>query len=248
MATSIHPTAVVSPRAVLADDVTVGPFTIILDGVELGQGTTVESHCVLGHSAGENQLGPLVIGRHALVRSHSVFYAGSRFDDGLRTGHRVNVREGIRGGQGLHIGTMSDLQGFTSIGSHVRIHSSVFIAQYSTIGDFVWMLPHSVLTNDPRPPSDRNIVGPFIGDYVVLAARSMVMPGVHIGAGSLVAAQALVTRDVPSDTIVSGVPARLLGPTSSLQLKDGSGPAYPWTRHFHRGYPQEVLDSWDLEL
>jgi hypothetical protein len=54
-----------------------------------------------------------------------------------------------------------------------------------------------------------------------------------------------VTRDVAPDTVVRGVPARAIGPTNAIVMRDGSGrPAYPWTAHFHRGYPQEVVAEW----
>ena len=49
-----------------------------------------------------------------------------------------------------------------------------------------------------------------IGDGCWLGARAVVLPGVRIGAGSIVAAGALVTRDVPPNSLVAGVPAKLV--------------------------------------
>jgi maltose O-acetyltransferase len=49
-----------------------------------------------------------------------------------------------------------------------------------------------------------------IGDGVWIGARSVVLPGVTVGAGAIVAAGSVVTRDVPPDTLVAGVPARVL--------------------------------------
>jgi maltose O-acetyltransferase len=48
-----------------------------------------------------------------------------------------------------------------------------------------------------------------IGDGAWLASRVMVLPGVRIGAGAVVAAGSVVTRDVPDNTLVAGVPARV---------------------------------------
>jgi carbonic anhydrase/acetyltransferase-like protein (isoleucine patch superfamily) len=84
-----------------------------------------------------------------------------------------------------------------------------------------------------------------VEDFAVVAARSTIMPGIRVGTRSLVAAGALVTRDVAPDTVVGGVPARVLGATGEVRLRDGSGrAAYPWMRHFHRGYPPEVIAAW----
>lgn len=46
---NIHPTAIVSPKASIGADVTIGPFTIVHDKVQIGDGTTIESHCEIGH-------------------------------------------------------------------------------------------------------------------------------------------------------------------------------------------------------
>lgn len=244
----IHPTALVSPKARLGARVSIGAFTIIHDDVVLGDDVTVESHCELGHPTPLAAGAPLVIGSNALIRSYSCFYQGSTFGAGLRTGHRVTVRERTTAGECLQIGTLSDLQGHSTFGDHVRTHSSVFVAHGAKIGHFVWLLPFTLLTNDPVPPSDDH-TGVTVEDYAVLAARSVVLAGVTIGTRALVAAQSFVNRDVPADTIVAGSPAKSLGSTARLVRADGSGkPAYPWMRHFHRGYPPEVVAAWKRDF
>jgi acetyltransferase-like isoleucine patch superfamily enzyme len=246
---SVSPLAHVSPRATIGSNATIGPFTIIHDDVILGDDVTVESHCVVGHPNPLAAGRPLVVGDRGLIRSHSVLYAGSSFGAGLRTGHRVTVREGITAGLDLQIGTLCDFQGDTEIGDHVRTHSGVFIAQGARIGDFVWLFPHVVLTNDPHPPSDGHFAGATVEDYAAVGAGACILPGVRLGTRSLVAAGATVTKDVAPDTVVGGVPARLLGGTGDVTLRDGSGrSAYPWMRHFHRGYPADVVAGWLAEF
>jgi hypothetical protein len=54
-----------------------------------------------------------------------------------------------------------------------------------------------------------------------------------------------VSRDVAPDTVVAGAPAKVIGHAADIKLRDGSGqPAYPWRRHFHRGYPDAVVERW----
>ena len=244
----IHPTALISPAAQLSAGVAVGAYTIIHGNVQIGDGCTVGSYCEIGHPAPRAQGRPLVIGRDANIRSHSIFYEGSTFGEGLVTGHHVTVREGTQAGLGLQIGTLSDIQGTCQIGNYVRFHSNVHIGQHSTVGDFVWIFPYVVLTNDPHPPS--NIMrGVSLNDYVAVATMSVILPGVEVGLGALIGAHSSVSRNVEPDTVVAGAPAKLMCRTDEILLKDGSGrPAYPWRRHFTRGYPDEVVARWLAEF
>jgi acetyltransferase-like isoleucine patch superfamily enzyme len=240
----IHPTAIVDPAARIGRNVSIGPFTVIHDGVSVGDETTIEGHCEIGYPTPLADRRPLTIGSRSHIRSHSIFYAGATFGDELVTGHRVTVRENIVAGTNLQIGTQSDLQGDCQIGDFVRTHSNVFIPKHTKIGSFVWMFPHVVLTNDPHPPSDW-VRGVTIEDFAVIAAGAVILPGVTVGQRSLVAAGSLVSRDVPADTAVAGNPARTLCATSEIKLKDGTNrSAYPWPRHFHRGYPDAVVREW----
>jgi acetyltransferase-like isoleucine patch superfamily enzyme len=241
----IHSTAYVEDGAQIPDDVDIGPFTLVHANVQIGPGTRIGSHCSIGEPTKLANGRPLVIGEGAEIRSHTVIYEGSAFGPRLETGHHVSLREGLEVGENLRVGTLSDLQGDATIGNFVRLHSNVFIAQQSTIEHFVWIFPHTVLTNDPHPPSDLCTVGPVIEEFASIAANCCIAPGVRIGARSLVAASSMVTRDVEPDTVVRGVPARPVGPTRGVLLRDGSArSAYPWTNHFRRGYPSNVTDSW----
>lgn len=237
--------ASISAKAKLGRNVRIGDFTIVYDNVVLGDEVVIESHCVIGYPTPLAQGRALIIGERALIRSHSVFYEGSTFGPDLRTGHRVTVRENLTAGVNLQIGTLCDFQGHTSIGDYVRTHSSVHIGQRTQIGNFVWIFPYTVFTNDPHPPSDGFLAGPVVEDYAVIASMCCILPAVRIGARSLVGAHSVVTKDVEPDTVVGGVPARRMRKTSQVLLCDGSGrPAYPWMRHFRRGYPETVLESW----
>lgn len=244
----IHSTALVSASAKLGVGVSVGAFSIIHDRVEIGDGTVIESHCEIGHPSHLAGDKPLVIGKNGLIRSHSIFYQGSTFGDDLVTGHRVTVREATVAGKNLQIGTLSDIQGHCTMGDFVRLHSNVHIGMHSRIGNFVWIFPYVVLTNDPHPPSEVR-QGVVVADYAAIATMTVVLPGVKIGEGALVGAHSSVNRDVEADTVVAGSPAKLVCKTDQVKLKDGSGkPAYPWRRHFTRGYPQEYVAQWLQEF
>ncbi|RPI70755.1 MAG: N-acetyltransferase [Geobacteraceae bacterium] len=240
----IHPTAIVSDKAKIGKHVSIGAFTTIYENVIIGDETTIESYCEIGHPSPLDDQQHLVIGNNSFIRSYSLFYRGSVFGDRLVTGHRVTVREKVIAGVNLQIGTLSDIQGDCIIGDYVRTHSNVHISKHSTLGNFVWIYPYVVLTNDPHPPSTCT-AGVIVEDYAVVATMSVVLPGVRIGTHSLVAAHSLVNRDVPPYFFVGGSPAKELGKTTKIKLRDESGQsAYPWPRHFHRGYPDVVVKEW----
>lgn len=243
----IHPTALVSSAATVGQDVTVGPFAVIHDGVQLGDGAVVGSHCVLGEPVQdyfERGTGPLTtrVGEGSMIRSHTVIYQDVTLGSGFRAGHRVTIREGTCVGDGVQVGTLSDIQGNLSIGNHVRLHSNVHLGQLSMIEDFVWIFPYVVLTNDPHPPSDTCTRGVTVRRYAVVSTNSVILPGISIGEHALVGAMSLVTRDVDPETVVVGVPAKPRGSVRDIKCVHGAmDNVYPWPVQFRRGYPAGAL-------
>ena len=104
-----------------------------------------------------------------------------------------------------------------SIGSHCNINKkvvldgrgSLFIGNNVDIAQEVniWSEQH-----DYNNPSFKAINKPvFIDDYVWIASRATILPGVHVGRGAVVACGAIVSKDVPPLAIVGGVPAHIIG-------------------------------------
>jgi acetyltransferase-like isoleucine patch superfamily enzyme len=245
--TDIHSTAVVMPGAEIGEGTKIGAYSNIGEMARIGAGSEIGAYCEIGVHAGVLPAGPLHIGAGALIRSGSVIYQSSSFGPGLITGHRVTLREGITAGAGLQVGTLSDLQGHCAIGSHVRFHSNVHIGQRSVLGSFIWIFPYVVLTNDMHPPSE-TLCGCTVEDFAIIATMSTVLPGRRIGRGALVGAMTLVREDVPDETICVGVPGRNVGSTAKVCFKESGKPVYPWRRHFHRGYPSEIVSEWRREF
>jgi len=107
----------------------------------------------------------------------------------------------------LSIGTFTLISGAL----HVDIGAPIHIGNRVRIGHDVSLLTvdHDVGPEEMR--SGRRKFGAIeIGDGAWLASRVVVLPGVRIGAGAVVAAASVVTRDVPDNTLVAGVPARFV--------------------------------------
>ena len=108
----------------------------------------------------------------------------------------------------------------TDCGKNMKIGKRVFInagCQFQdqggiTIGDDVLVGPQTTLNHDPDPEKRGGMFAKpvVIGDKVWLGARVTICPGVTIGEGAIVGAGAVVTKDVPSRTVVAGVPAKVI--------------------------------------
>jgi acetyltransferase-like isoleucine patch superfamily enzyme len=94
-----------------------------------------------------------------------------------------------------------DSRGELSIGSRVNI--SPYVQIYTA--------EHNANSSD----FSESLSSVKIGDYVWISTRSTILPGVTLGEGAIVAAGAVVTKDVPAYTIVGGVPAKVIGTRSS---------------------------------
>lgn len=243
----IHGSALVNSKAKIGNNVQIGAYSIIYENVVIGDNSIIEGFCEIGYSTKLAEGKLLVIGKNSHIRSHSIFYEGSSFGEGLVTGHRVTVREKTIAGINLQIGTLSDFQGDCHIGDYVRTHSNVHIGKHSLIGNYVWIFPYVVLTNDPHPPSN-TMMGVTVKDYAVIATMSVILPGIVVNEHSLVGAHSLVNRDVPKNMVVGGNPAKILCEASSIKLKGKDMSAYPWPRHFNRGYPEHVINEWKLKF
>lgn len=193
----------------------------IFSGVTLGKGSVVEAYCLVGVPPRGKKEGEIetLIGENAHIRSHTVIYAGNRIGKNLQTGNKVNIRESNTIGDDVSIGTLSVVEHHVEIGKGVRIHSQVFIPEYSILEEGSWLGPNVVLTNARYPLSPdakKNLIGPTIKKGAKVGANSTILPGVVIGENALVGAGSVVTRDVPPGAVVAGNPARVIKQISDL--------------------------------
>ncbi len=185
----IHPTAIVSDTAVVADDVEIGPYAVVGDKVEIGAGTRIDSHVVIN--------GPTTIGR-----DNHIYQFASIGDDpqdkkyaGEPTSLTIGDRNTIREFCTISRGTTQD-RGDTLIGDDNWIMAYVHIAHDCVIGDKTIMANNATLAGHVH-----------VGDWVIFGGFSGVHQFCRIGAHAFLGMYAGINRYVPAYTMVSGQPA-----------------------------------------
>jgi acetyltransferase-like isoleucine patch superfamily enzyme len=193
----------------------------LYDNVTLGAGWTIEDFCIIGtppRGKKEGEL-PTTIGDGAVIRSHTVIYAGNIIGKNFQTGNKVNIRETNRIGNNVSIGTLSVIEHHVEIADNVRIHTQVFIPEFSVLEEGCWIGPNVVFTNAKYPLSPGvkdQLVGPVIRRGAKIGANTTILPGVVIGEHALVGAGSVVAKDVPPGAVVVGNPARVIRNISEL--------------------------------
>jgi UDP-N-acetylglucosamine acyltransferase len=185
---SIHPSAIVSATAEIADDVTIGAFSIIGDNVEIGAGTVVDSHVVVN--------GPTRIGR-----DNHIYQFCSVGDDPQDKKYRneptrLEIGDGntIRECCTISRGTVQD-EALTRIGNDNWIMAYVHIAHDCRVGDHCIFANNATLAGHVR-----------VGDWAIFAGFTGAHQFCHVGAHSFLGMYAGTSQDVPAYTMIGGQP------------------------------------------
>ena len=119
------------------------------------------------------------------------------------------------------IGTFVEIQKNASVGKNCKISSHTFICEGVHIEDNVFVGHNVTFINDKHPRSvnvdgnmqteaDWKVEETFIKKGASIGSSSTIMCGVTVGENSIVGAGAVVTKDVPPNTVVAGVPAKVI--------------------------------------
>lgn len=167
---------------------------------------------------------------------------------GTRVWHLAQVREGARLGADCIVGRGAYVGPGVVVGDRSKLQNAALVYEPAVLGDGVFVGPAAVLTNDLRPravtpdgalksAADWTAVGVVVRDGASIGARAVCVAPVVVGRWAMVAAGAVVTRDVGDHALVAGVPARRIGwvgASGARLVADGELWRCPETGALHR--------------
>jgi UDP-3-O-[3-hydroxymyristoyl] glucosamine N-acyltransferase len=188
----------------------------------IGKNTYIADTVIVGHPAKDekqlllqNQLDKVVgaiVGDNCILRDFGVLYSRAKLGNRVQTGHHWMVREDTVVGESSLIGSGVVIDDHCQIGNRVSIQTRAYIPTNTIIEDDVFIAPCVCFTNDKyMGRGDIKLVGAHVERGARIGGNATILPGIRIGKESLVAAGAVVTKDVPEYTMVAGVPARKIG-------------------------------------
>jgi UDP-3-O-[3-hydroxymyristoyl] glucosamine N-acyltransferase len=211
--TGIHPTAVLHSKIRLAEDVEIGPNTVIDEGVQIGNGSKISAGCYIGRDT--------IIGKNCLIHPNVTIR------ERIRIGNRVIIQSGVvigscgfgyitdpKTGKHLKLEQLGDviIEDDVEIGANTTIDrarfKSTIIGQGSKIDNLV-MIAHGVRVGPNNLfVAQSGIAGSSsTGTQVILAGQTGVVGHVELGDGVVVAAKSGVSKSLKKRGYYSGIPA-----------------------------------------
>ena len=207
----VHPQAQIASDAVLARNVSIGPYCVVESGASIGDGSILQARCYVGRDCviGDNchlhqgvvlahgcRIGHrVVLGVNAVIGSEGFGY---RTRDGRH--HQVPHLGAVRIGDDVEIGAGSCVArakfGFTVIGDGTKIDSLVHIAHNVRLGEHCLIAAQTGIAGSAK-----------LGQRVMFGGQVGVRDHVTVGDGAIAGARTAIHHDVPAGSIVLGVPA-----------------------------------------
>lgn len=210
---------VVMKGVIIGENSRLGNGVIVYPGVKIGKKTWIEDHAVLGRQPkGAKHLAlkikdrkPLKIGDNVVVGALTVIYADCKLGNNVYIADGCLIREGNKIDDWVRIGKGVTFEHDAHLKKGVIVQANANIAEYMVVGEkaFIgntfspnadkYMKVHSERFNPPKIRKNARIGG-----------NVTILPGVIVGENAVVGAGAVVTKNVPKNTIVVGNPAKFL--------------------------------------
>ena len=197
--------------------------SIIYPNVVIGENSIIEPYAIIGIQDRFHTPGDVVIGKRAYIGSRCTIYAGVTAGDDLDISDQTTLFTDNVFGNKVRIGPKAVIKNGCRISSNVRINSQVFMERV-VIEDYVFIGPNTVFADDMHPPCPRYsdcLPKTHVESYVSIGANVLIAPGVRIGHHSQIYGGAVVLKDVPSNSVMAGNPARFIKHFDELKCTPG---------------------------
>jgi len=238
---SIHPTAVVSSEAKLGANIRIAAY-VVIGSATIGDGCVIHPHVTIGNdvrlgggvevfpgavigkepaSSGAmarvaQGAGETLIGDGCSIGPHAVIYFDVEIGAGSLIGDGASIREQCRIGQQCLISRGVTINYNTVVGDRTKVMDGTHLTGNMWVDADVFISTMVATTNDNRIRGGYgdHVVGPKIHRHAIVGAGAILLPATTIGEGAVVAAGAVVTRDVAPGVTVMGAPARVVERTA----------------------------------
>jgi acetyltransferase-like isoleucine patch superfamily enzyme len=228
-------------------DVSIGEFSIVRDGVKIGDNVVIHPHVVVqsgavlgdgveifpGAYVGKEPKGAgalarrahferrVRIGANSSIGPSAVIYYDVEIGEYSLIGDAASIREQCRVGSRTVIGRHVTLNYAVEVGDETKVMDHSWLAGNMSVGNRVFISGGVLTTNDNAMGrdgfTDELMLGPTIEDGVLIGVGALLLPNVRIGKAAIIGAGAVVTKDVEPGTVVMGVPARYVRAVETLE-------------------------------
>ena len=217
----ISETAQIGSNCKIGDNVIIHHNVVIYDGTEIGDGTEIFDGAVIGREPKgtgnlnhkiEDTFAPVIIGKNCVIGANAVIYADNRIGDNVLIGDCALLREGCRIEEGALVARLTSFNHHVTVGKNVKIRDNCHITSRMVIEENVFIGCGISTANDNRMKVRASEVGPensiTLKKECKIGSGSTILPGVTVGENAVVGAGSVVSKSVPANTRVMGVPAK----------------------------------------
>ncbi len=201
----------VSDQAYIYENVIIGDNVTIFPGAVVGRPPFSSG---ASRKVNNSDLPPLKIGNGSVIGSNAVIYTGSLIGENVMICDCACIRENVNIGNSTLIAMGVTINRDTIIGNNVKIMDNAHITGNAIIEDhvFIGMLVTTANDNSMNRSDAKmeEMLGPRIRKNARIGQGACLLPGVEIGEDSIVAANAVVTKNVPPRSKAIGMPAKII--------------------------------------
>lgn len=228
---SIGQNVIIKEDVTFGENVVIGNNVIIYEGTKIGNYVIIQDNAVIGKQPTRaknsilpevKKLPPAVIGSGVTIGTSSIIYANAELADDVFVADLATVRERVKIGEKTIVGRGVSVENDCTVGKKCKLETNCYITAYSTLGDYVFVAPCVVTTNDNYMARSKERFDKFKGVTIKtggrVGANATILPGKVIEEDGTVAAGSIVSKDVPKEKLVVGTPARVLREVPENQL------------------------------
>jgi serine O-acetyltransferase len=228
--------AVIEEDVIIGNDCIIGHNVVIRKGTKIGNSVRIDDNTVVGKQPlrskrsifkSDKKYTPAIIGDECLIGALVVIYTGCEISNNVLIADSAAVREDVKIGEFTIIGRSCTVENFTTIGKKCKLETNSYITAYSVVEDYCFIAPGVVTTNDNYLGRTEERFKHFKGVTVRKGGRigggAVILPGIEIGEDAVIAAGAVVTKNVPAKEIYIGMPAKRFKDTPPEQLLENQG-------------------------